>query len=610
MSNNFYISPSEYQKLYQESINDPEKFWGVLAQKELVWQKKWDQVLSYNYPYYQWFKGAKLNITQNCLDRHLKNGQGNKIAYIYTNEDEEEEKITYQKLLENVNKLANGLKSLGVKKGDRIIIYMPLIIEQIISMLACARIGAIHSVVYGGFSAPALKMRIEDTQAKVIITATYTKRRGKKINLKSVVDEASQDLNFIEHILVFSRPGDQFKEDKKEIDFQKLIEGQSKECEAEEMDASDPLFILYTSGTTGQPKGIVHAHAGYNLYTHYTTKVVFNLHSEDLFWCTADPGWITGHSYLVYGPLSLGVTSLIYEGAPDYPEPDIWWKIIEKYQVNVLYTSPTAIRMFIKHGEEYPQKHDLSSLKILGSVGEPINPSVWQWYQKNIGGERCPVVDTWWQTETGGHMIVTLPSMTQKPGKAGLPFFGIEAEVVDNEGNILPVNTKGHLVIKKPWPAALNTCFNNPQRFLKYWQTIDHYFYTGDLAIKDKDGYFQILGREDDVINVSGHRIGSAEMENVLVSYPKVAEAAVIGIPDEIKGEAIKAFIVLKKGFTEDIAQEIKDYVKKQVGGFAVPEEVEVIDKLPKTRSGKIMRRVLKAKELNLDIGDISTLED
>ncbi len=606
------ISAEEFDKMYQESIKDTEDFWAKLAEQELVWFEKWEKVREWNYPNYKWFIGGKLNITYNCLDRHVENGRRNKIAYIYTNEDNEEIKVSYGELLEMVNKFANGLKSLGVKKGDRVVIYMPLVIEQMVAMLACARIGAIHSVVYAGFSANALRMRIEDAGAKVVITSTWTKRRGKKLNLKAVVDEAVDGLEFVENIIVFQRGGEEFVLEEKEIDFSELMKNQSSECKPEIMDSEDPLFILYTSGSTGKPKGVLHTIGGYNLYTHITTKYVFDIHEDDIYWCTADPGWITGHSYMLYGPLSVGTTSVIAEGAPDYPNPGRWWSIVEKYRVNIFYTAPTAVRLFMKYGEEWPAKYDLSSLRILGSVGEPINPEAWIWYYENIGKGQCSIVDTWWQTETGGHMITTVPSYPQKPGKAGKPFWGIKADVVDREGNPVEPNTVGFLVIKEPWPSALRTCWGEPERFEKYWNEIPNVYTAGDLATKDEDGYIMILGRADDVINVSGHRIGTAEVESALVSHPAVAEAAVIGKPHEVKGESIKAFVILKQGHepSENLIKDIKMHVRHELGALAVPDEIEFVEKLPKTRSGKIMRRVLKAQELGMDVGDISTLED
>jgi acetyl-CoA synthetase len=603
----------DYESLYQESIKNREGFWAKVAE-ELHWFKKWDKVLDWQFPYAQWFVGAQTNITYNCLDRHVLNGRRNKVAYMWLDEDNNEQKITYGELLELVNRIANGLKSLGVKKGDRVSIYMPNTIPAIACMLACARIGAIHSVVFAGFSEGALRTRIEDAKAKVLITATYTKRRGKKIDLLATAQRAIDGLSFVEKVVVWDRDGDVLNgESPLLVSLDKLIKESSPVCEPEVMDAEDPLFILYTSGTTGKPKGVLHTTGGYMVGTYYTTKVVFDAHEDDIYWCTADIGWITGHSYIVYGPLANGLTSLTVEGAPDYPNPGRWWSYVERYRVNIFYTAPTAIRMFMRFGEEWPAKYDMSSLRVLGSVGEPINPEAWEWYYKHIGRERCVIVDTWWQTETGAHMITTVPSYPAKPGKAGKPFFTIEPAVVDSQGNLLPPNTVGNLVIKSPWPSMLRTCWGEPERYEKYWTTIPgQVYFTGDLATYDEEGYIMILGRADDVLNVAGHRIGTMEVESALVDHPAVAEAAVIGKPHEIKGEAIKAFVILKKGVepSDRLKEDIKQHVRQVLGAIAVPDEIEFVEKLPKTRSGKIMRRVLKAQELGLPVGDVSTLED
>ena len=603
----------DYESLYQESIRDREGFWAKVAE-ELHWFKKWDKVLDWQFPYAQWFVGAQTNITYNCLDRHINNGRRNKVAYIWLDEENNEKKITYGELLELVSRIANGLKSLGVKKGDRVSIYMPNTIEAIACMLACARIGAIHSVVFAGFSEGALRTRIEDAKAKVVITATYTKRRGKKIDLLSTTLRAIDGLSFVDKVVVWDRDGDVLNgENPLLVSLDKLIKESSPVCEPEVMDAEDPLFILYTSGTTGKPKGVLHTTGGYMVGTYYTTKINFDAHEDDIYWCTADIGWITGHSYIVYGPLTNGLTSLVVEGAPDYPDPGRWWSYVERYRVNTFYTAPTAIRMFMRYGEEWPAKYDLSSLRILGSVGEPINPEAWEWYYKNIGREKCVIVDTWWQTETGAHMITTIPSYPAKPGKAGKPFFTIEPAVVDNQGNPLPPNTVGNLVIKSPWPSMLRTCWGEPERYEKYWTAIPgNVYFTGDLATYDEEGYIMILGRADDVLNVAGHRIGTMEVESALVDHPLVAEAAVIGKPHEIKGESIKAFVILKKGVepSDRLKEDIKQHVRQVLGAIAVPDEIEFVEKLPKTRSGKIMRRVLKAQELGLPVGDVSTLED
>jgi acetyl-CoA synthetase len=616
-----------FKKDYAASVADPEKFWSEVASKEISWFEKWTKVFEWNYPNYQWFIGGKLNITYNCLDRHIEAGRGENIALIYRNEADERIAVSYKDLLTRVNRFANGLKNLGVKKGDKVVLYMPLIIEQAVAMLACARIGAVHSVVFAGFSANALRERIEDCHAKVVVTATWTLRRGEQKALTPTVEEAVAPLDFVEHVIVLQRDGKETPPSLagKNIDFYSVTKDQGAICEPEKMDSEDVLFVLYTSGSTGKPKGIVHTVGGYSVYSHYTTKKVFDLRGfttggpgggsgvigGDIYWCTADFGWITGHSYVLYGPLSNGITSLIVEGVPDAPTPDHWYKIIEQEKVNIFYTSPTALRMLRKYGEEYCHAHDFSSLRILGTVGEPINPEVWQWYRDNLGRGVLPVEDTWWQTENGGHLIVTLPGLRQKPGIAGKPFYGIDADVVDEHGTSVPVGKKGFLVIRKPWPSALRDCLNDHERFEKYWNEIPNVYFSGDFAIKDEDGDIQILGRSDDVINVSGHRVGSAEVENALISHPAVSESAVIGKPDEIKGEHIKAFIVLKPGVvaSDDLAKAIKQHVKIEIAALAVPDEITFVPSLPKTRSGKIMRRVLKAEELGRDKGDLSVLD-
>ncbi|MEX0965690.1 MAG: acetate--CoA ligase [Bacteroidia bacterium] len=614
VKDNAWISAEDYQKMYARSIKDPEGFWGEIAEQELHWFQKWDKVREWNREKYEykWFINGKLNITYNCLDRHVNNGRGHRIAFHYINEDNEEETITYAQLLEQVSRCANGLKSLGVKKGDRVSIYMPMMVEQVVAILACARIGAIHSVVYAGFSAQALRLRIEDADCETVICATYTKRRGKKLDLKEIVDEAVDGLDIVKNIVVAQRTGDNLEMKAREVDFNNLLKKQSADCPAEPMDSEDPLFILYTSGTTGKPKGVLHTTGGYNLFTHYTTQISFNLHDDDIFWCTADAGWITGHSYIIYGPLSVGTTSVIAEGAPTYPDSGRWWSLVDKYKVTAFYTAPTAIRLFMKLGNEWPAKYDLSSLRVLGSVGEPINPEAWIWYHDHIGRKKCAVVDTWWQTETGGHMIVTLPSMTQIPGKAGKPFFGVQADVVNRKGEPVEPDTVGLLAIREPWPSALRTCWGEPERFRFYWNQIEGMYMPGDLATKDREGNIMILGRADDVINVSGHRIGTAEVESALITHKAVAEGAVIPKPHDVKGQSIKAFIIIKDGYetSDNLVQAIKDAVRKELGSIAIPDEIEFVDKLPKTRSGKIMRRVLKAKEMGTEVGDTSTLED
>ncbi len=603
----------DYETVYKKSIEDRAGFWSEVA-KELEWFEPWDKVLEWEHPYAKWFVNGKTNITYNALDRHIKNGKGDKIAYIYVDEEGNEEKITYKELLEKVEALANGLKSLGLKRGDRVSIYMPNSIEAIASMLACARLGIIHSIVFAGFSEGALRMRIEDAQAKAVITATYTKRRGKKISLLPTVEKAIDGLDNVEKVIVWDRDKEGVAKDRgnKFVDFNSLIEENRGNCPPEIMDAEDPLFILYTSGTTGKPKGVLHTTGGYMVYTYYTAKIVFDLHDEDIYWCTADIGWITGHSYIVYAPLVNGITSVIMEGVPTYPHPGIWWEYVDKYKVNVFYTAPTAIRMLMKYGDEIPAKYDLSSLRILGSVGEPINPEAWHWYYENIGRKRCVIVDTWWQTETGGHIITTIPSYPMKPGKAGKPFFGIEVAIVDKNGEELPPNTVGYLVIKNPWPSMMRNCWGQPERYKKYWNEIKNYYNPDDLASIDEEGYIMIVGRADDVISVAGHRIGTMEVESAIVEHPDVVEAAVIGKPDKVKGERIKAFVILKEGVkpSDELKKEIQKTVREILGAIAIPEEIEFVEKLPKTRSGKIMRRVLRAKELGMEIGDLSTLDD
>ncbi|OMH40659.1 acetate--CoA ligase [Desulfurobacterium indicum] len=601
-----------YEEEYKKFLDNPEVFWAEVAE-ELFWYRKWDKVLEWELPYAKWFVNAQTNITVNALDRHVKNGKKNKVAFFWEDEFGNEKVVTYGSLYTLVNKLANALKRAGIKKGDRVVIYMPLVIEQVAAMLACARIGAVHSVVYAGFSVPALRHRIEDAEAKMVITADVTIRRGRAIPLKQIVDEAIRDLETVEKVVVLRRLKPRVDLiGEKEIDFYKFIENEPSYCEPEVMDSEDPLFMLYTSGSTGKPKGVIHTTGGYMVGTYYSMKTVFDLKDDDIFWCTADPGWITGHSYIVYGPLVAGATQVIAEGAPNYPDFGRWWKLIEKYGVTIFYTAPTAIRMFMRAGEEWPNKYDLSSLRLLGSVGEPINPEAWLWYYKIIGKEKCPIVDTWWQTETGAVMITTIDGLPMKPGKAGKPVPGVIADVVDKEGNPVEADKGGFLVVKYPWPSMMRRIHKNPEKYESYWKTIPNCYFAGDVATKDADGYIMILGRADDVINVSGHRIGTMEVESALVSHPAVAEAAVIGKPDPVKGEAIKAFIILKSGHepSDKLIEDLKYHVRMELGALAVPSEIEFVDKLPKTRSGKIMRRVLKAKELGMDPGDLSTLED
>ena len=602
----------DYQKAYKDFLADKDGFWAKMA-SELDWIRPWTAVKEWNYPYAKWFINAQLNITANCLDRHVKTHRRNKAAIIWRGEKGSERIFTYQQLLSKVMRFANALKKIGVKKGDRVCIYMPLVPEQVIAMLACARIGAVHSVVFGGFGSAALKMRIQDASAKVVITADIGMRRGKTIQLKSIVDEAIIDTSSIEHVIVLRRQEPQVKlRPENELDFNEILESAPLECPVEVMDAEDPLFTLYTSGSTGKPKGIVHTCAGYMVGTYYTSKYVFDMKDEDIFWCTADPGWITGHSYIVYGPLAVGATVFMSELTPDYPDAGSYWSLIEEQKITIFYTAPTAIRMFMKLGETWPNKYNLNSLRIIGSVGEPLNPEAFEWYYHVIGKDKIPVLDTWWQTETGMHMITTIIGEPMRPGFAGKPIPGVEADVVDKDGNSVPPGTGGLLVVKSPWPSMLRTVWKDDARYRVYWETIKGVYTVGDLAVKGKDGYIMILGRSDDIIVVAGHNIGTAEVESSLVSHHAVAESAVIGKPDEMKGNSIKAFVILRVGNlpTEKLKQDLSFHVRMTLGPIAVPQEIEFVDKLPKTRSGKIMRRVLKAKEMGLDPGDISTLEE
>ncbi len=602
----------DYQKAYKDFLADKDGFWAKMA-SELEWIRPWSAVKEWNYPYAKWFINAQLNITANCLDRHVKAQRRNKAALIWRGENGAERIFTYQQLLSKVMRFANALKKIGVKKGDRVCIYMPLVPEQVIAMLACARIGAVHSVVFGGFGSAALKMRIQDASAKVVITADVGMRRGKTIQLKSIVDEAIIDTSSVEHVIVLRRQEPQVKlRPENELDFNEIMASATLECPAEVMEAEDPLFTLYTSGSTGKPKGIVHTCAGYMVGTYYTSKYVFDMKDEDIFWCTADPGWITGHSYIVYGPLAVGATVFMSELTPDYPDAGSYWSLIEEQKITIFYTAPTAIRMFMKLGETWPNKYNLSSLRIIGSVGEPLNPEAFEWYYHVIGKDKIPILDTWWQTETGMHMITTMIGEPMRPGFAGKPIPGVEADVVDKDGNSVKPGTGGLLVVKSPWPSMLRTVWKDDARYRVYWETIKGVYTVGDLAVKGKDGYIMILGRSDDIIVVAGHNIGTAEVESSLVSHHAVAESAVIGKPDEMKGNSIKAFVILRVGHSpsDKLKQDLLFHVRMTLGPIAVPQEIEFVDKLPKTRSGKIMRRVLKAKEMGMDPGDISTLEE
>ena len=608
----------DYETVYKEAMDDLEKFWAARAE-DLEWFEKWDKVLDDSEaPFYKWYVGAKTNIVHNALDRHIKTWRKNKLALIWEGEPGDKRTFSYWRLWQEVCKFANVLRSMGVKKGDRVTIYMGRIPEIMIAMLACAKIGAAHSVVYGGFSEQALADRVEDAQSRVLVTADGAWLRGKVVHLKDTVDEAIHRSPVVDSVIVVKRTGHEVHmEPGRDYWYHDLMNLPiaSPTCETEEMDAEDPLFILYTSGTTGKPKGVVHTHGGYQVYTSTTLSWVFDIKDHDRWWCAADPGWITGHSYIVYAPLILGATSFMYEGAPTHPYPDRWWKMVEHYGITILYTAPTAIRGLMRFGDAWPNRHDLSSLRLLGSVGEPINPEAWRWYHTVIGKERCPIMDTWWQTETGGFMITPLPSVKLKPGSATRPFPGIDVDIVDDEGNSCPPGEDGRLVIKKPWPSMLRTVFGDPERYkAQYWSAYEDqgWYLAGDSARYDEDGYIWVIGRIDDVIKVSGYRLGTAEIESGLVSHEAVAEAAVIGIPDELKGNVVYAYCILVAGNepSDALLDELKDHVRHEVGPIAIPSKIEFVDSLPKTRSGKIMRRVLKAKAMGKDPGDLSTIAD
>ena len=608
----------DYDTLYKKSIEDREGFWAEQAE-QLEWYKKWDKVLDdSNKPFYKWFTGAQTNIILNAIDRHLKTWRRNKLALIWEGEPGDVKTYSYHALNREVSKFGNVLKSMGVRKGDIVTIYMPQIPELVIAMLACAKIGAAHSVVYGGFSVEALAERIADADSRVLITADGGYRRGKPTDLKAIANDAMRRSPTIEVCITVKRTGEEcYMENDRDFWWHDLmaLPVASPVCETEKMDAEDMLFILYTSGTTGRPKGQLHTHGGYQVYTYTTLKAVFDIKDEDRWWCAADPGWITGHSYIVYAPLINGATVMMYEGAPNHPYPNRWWQMIEKYGVTILYTSPTAVRGLMRFGDAWPARHDLSSLRLLGSVGEPINPEAWKWYYKIIGGEKCPIMDTWWQTETGGFMITPIPALPLKPGSATKPFFGNEVAVVDDEGREVAAGEEGKLVIKNPWPGMARTIYKDEERYVNtYWKDYADkgWYKAGDSARIDKDGYVWVIGRIDDVIKVSGYRLGTAEIESALVSHPAVSEAAAIALPHELKGNAIHTFVILKSGVsgTKELSEELRDHVAREMGPIAKPEAVTFVDGLPKTRSGKIMRRVLKARALGQDEGDLSTLEE
>jgi acetyl-CoA synthetase len=608
-------SLAEYERIYRESVEDPERYWAGIA-AELHWFKKWDRVLEWNCPWAKWFVGAQINISYNCVDRHVSTWRKNKAALIWESEPGEVRTLTYQQLHTEVQKFANVLKSLGVRKGDRVAIYMGMTPELPVAMLACARLGAIHTVVFGGFAANALVDRIHDSQASTVITQDGSYRRGAEVKLFPAVEEALKSCPTVKNVVVYKRTGSHINlHSGRDHWWHELMQAVPDQCPAEPLDSEHPLYILYTSGTTGKPKGLVHTTGGYAVGTYLTTRLAFDLKDEDTFWCTADIGWVTGHSYIVYGPLQAGATALMYEGAPNFPEPDRFWSIIDRHQVNILYTAPTAIRTFIKWGEQWPRKHRLDSLRLLGTVGEPINPEAWMWYREVIGHGNCPVIDTWWQTETGHMMISPIPgAVAAKPGSATKPMPGVVAEVVDMQGTPVPENSGGYLVLKQPWPGMARTVYGDPDRYVKqYWSQIPGMYFTGDGARKDKDGYFWIMGRVDDVINVSGHRLSTMEVESALVAHDAVAEAAVVGRPDELKGQAISAFVTLEHGRdpSPQLKEELKKWVGKEIGALAKPDDIRFTDMLPKTRSGKIMRRLLRELAGGGEVkGDMTTLED
>ncbi len=618
-------SMEEYRRQWQRSVDDPEAFWAQAAD-ELRWFKKWDKVLEWNEPYAEWFKGGHINASVNCLDRIVDSGRGEKTAILWEGEPVEDDnqtpatprevsRISYRDLLADVCRFANALKVQGVQRGDIVTIYMPMVPEAVVAMLACARIGAPHSVIFGGFSSAAIADRLADAKSKFVVTADGGWRRGKIIPLKANVDEAVRQSEGVEKVIVLKRCDNDVTMGERDVWWHDAVADMTDRCEPASMDAEDLLFVLYTSGSTGKPKGILHSTAGYLLHTYLTCKYVFDLKDEDVYWCTADVGWITGHSYITYGPLAMGATVLMYEGAPNFPDFSRFWQMVERHRVTVFYTAPTAIRAFMKAGRNLVDASDLSSLSLLGTVGEPINPEAWRWYHEVIGDEKCPIVDTWWQTETGGHMLSPLPGATPaKPGSATLPVFGIDAAVVDRDGKEVPQGETGLLVIRKPWPSMLRGILGDPERYVKtYWSDVPGMYFSGDGARRDANGYFEITGRMDDVLNVSGHRLGTAEVESALVAHESVAEAAVVGVPHEVKGESVAAFVILREGFEpgDDLKAALLKQVATEIGSFARPDNLTFADGLPKTRSGKIMRRLLREVAAGGEVkGDVTTLED